>query len=61
MNDVLRTILRNMTPAQKLQAFYRLRDTAMNLKRAALRARWPEASRDEIERKTKDAFLHAQS
>lgn len=40
--------LRHMTPAQKLAVMHALIRQAYELKAAALRARWPELSEEEV-------------
>jgi hypothetical protein len=50
---------RRMTPAQKLALAAQLWFEARELKAAALRARHPEWTEDEVQRKVRDVFLHA--
>ena len=48
-----------MTPAQKLAVALRLIHETRALKAAALRARHPEWTEEQIQRKVRDAFLFA--
>ncbi len=50
---------RRMSPAEKLALAARLWFEARELKAAALRARHPEWTEDEVQRKVRDVFLHA--
>jgi hypothetical protein len=52
-------VLRRMTPAERLQAATRLYWTARQIKEAALRARHPEWSAEQLQRAVRDAFLYA--
>jgi hypothetical protein len=52
-------IIARMTPEQKLNAAWGLYVSAFELKRAALRKKYPERPEDEIRRLTKEAFLSA--
>jgi hypothetical protein len=52
-------VLRRMTPAERLQAATRLYWTARQIKEAALRARHPEWSAEQLQRAVRDAFLFA--
>jgi hypothetical protein len=54
-------ILRAMTPEQKLEAAMRLYWSARGLKAAALRARHPEWSEEELQRAVREIFLYARS
>ncbi len=56
-----RDVLRKMTPAQRLEAAFRLYWTARSVKEAALRARHPDWSDERVAREVKEAFLHARS
>lgn len=61
MDDETKRILRAMTPEQRLQAASRLYHSARELKAAALRARHPDWSEEEIQRAVREAFLYARS
>jgi hypothetical protein len=52
-------ILRAMTPEQKLRAVEALYWTARELKAAWLRSEHPGWSEEEVRRKVRDIFLHA--
>jgi hypothetical protein len=59
MDDEVNPIVRGMTPAQKLNAAWRLNVSARQLKAAALRARHPDWTEDQIRRAVREAFLYA--
>ena len=48
-----------MTPAQRLQAATRLYWTARRIKEAAIRARHPEWTDEQVKREVKEAFMYA--
>jgi hypothetical protein len=50
-----------LTPEQKLHQALRLYDAAKKLKAAALRKFHPNLSKEEIDKKVKEFFLHASS
>ena len=50
-------VLHRMSPAQKLRAAERLYWSARSLKVAAVRARHPEWSEEQIERSVRELFL----
>lgn len=52
-------VLRAMTPAQRLQAASRLYWTARHIKEAAIRARHPEWTDEQVKRELKEAFMYA--
>lgn len=56
-----RRILRNMTPAQKLDAMQRIYNTARDLKAAGLRLHHPDWTEDQIEAALREAFLYART
>lgn len=51
--------LRRLTPSQRLTVAQGLRATAWQLKAAGLRARHPDWSGDEVERRVREIFLYA--
>ncbi len=54
-------ILRAMTPEQKLRAAEELYRAALEIKAAALRARHPDWSEEDVQRKVRDIFLHGRT
>jgi len=52
-------VLQAMTPAQRLQAATRLYWTARRIKEAAIRARHPEWTDEQVKREVKEAFMYA--
>ena len=52
-------IYRTMSPARKWEEFKRLRATAWELKKAALREKFPQLSDEELDQKVKKIFLYA--
>jgi hypothetical protein len=61
MSDEALRILRSMTPAQKLKAAELLYDSARRLKAAAVRARHPEWTEDDVKRAVREAFLYGRT
>lgn len=57
--ETQRDVVRAMTPAQRLQAADRLYWTAREIKEAAIRARHPGWSDEQVKRAVKEAFLFA--
>jgi hypothetical protein len=51
--------LKRMTPAQKLAAIHRLRQTAWAMKAAWIRKAEPSLSEDEVQARVRNIFLHA--
>ena len=49
--------LRSMTPAEKLHAAERLRASAFSLKEAAVRARHPDWSKEQVHAFVRDLFM----
>ena len=60
-NSEYRKILRNMTPAQKLDAMQRIYNTARDLKAAGLRMQHPDWTEDQIQAALREAFLYART
>lgn len=56
-----RKVLRNMTPAQKLDAMQRIYNTARDLKAAGLRMQHPDWTEDQIQAALREAFLYART
>ncbi|MCC6696738.1 MAG: hypothetical protein IT365_14000 [Candidatus Hydrogenedentes bacterium] len=56
-----RKTLRDMTPAQKLDAMQRIYNTARDLKAAGLRMQHPDWTEDQIEAALREAFLYART
>jgi len=54
-------ILRNISPAQKLETARQLFQTAWELKRAGIKMFHPDWKADQIEKATRDFFLYARS
>jgi hypothetical protein len=54
-------IVARMTPSQKLAAFHQLRNTAWQLKSAALRHQHPEWSPERLEAEVRKQFLYART
>lgn len=54
-----RQVIKGMTPAQKLKAAERLYWSARELKAAGLRARHPEWTEADVQRKVREIFLYA--
>ena len=52
---------RAMTPAQRLEQSFRLREMAWSLQKAGFRAQFPTASDEELEMKVRRVFLSANS
>ncbi|MCB0325058.1 MAG: hypothetical protein KDD69_15850 [Bdellovibrionales bacterium] len=61
MKDISVAILRRMTAEQKLRASLQLYESARSLKFAALKAKRPELTDEEIHEAVKQAFLYAKS
>lgn len=61
MNDAARRVVQAMTPAQKLKAAERLFFSAQELKAAALRARHPDWTEEEIRLAVREIFLHSRN
>jgi len=61
MHPEQRRIFQEMTPERKLGIAVMLYHSARELKAAALRARHPDVSEKEIQRKLKEAFLYART
>jgi hypothetical protein len=53
--------MRPLTPAQKLAAALRLRQSAWDLAAAGIRAREPGLSESEVQQRVRELFLHARS
>jgi hypothetical protein len=52
---------RDRTPAEKLRLAERLYWSARAVKRAMLKKRHPQATDEELDRRVRDAFLHART
>jgi len=52
-------IFQALSPAQKLQAAWRLFESARQLRTAALRAEHPDWGEDQVRAAVRDAFLYA--
>ena len=61
MHPVQRRIFQKMSPERKLEIALMLYHSARELKAAALRARHPDLSEEEIQAKAKEAFLYART
>ncbi|HTO86138.1 MAG TPA: hypothetical protein VMR54_01240 [Thermoanaerobaculia bacterium] len=61
MSAEARRIIRAMSPARKLEAAERLYRSARQLKAAALRARHPDWTEEEIRRAVREVFLHSRT
>jgi hypothetical protein len=61
MDDEQIRILRAMTPAQKIRAAERLIESARELKAAAIRARHPDWSDEQVREAVAKAFLNART
>jgi len=58
-NQLQQEIYLKMTPAQKWQQVFKLRETAWLLKRAGIKAQHPDWSLEKIEAEVKKIFLYA--
>jgi hypothetical protein len=61
MNAPVLEILRNMSPAQKLNAAERLYHSARQLKAAALRARHPDWTDEKLRRAVREVFANSRT
>ncbi len=52
-------IYRSMSPAQRLEQAFRLRELAWSLKKAGLRTQHPDWSEEEFENQVRQVFLRA--
>jgi len=61
MNVEQKTALRAMSPAKKLAIAVALRRSAWRLKAAGVRMQHPDWSKEDIEARVREIFLHARS
>ncbi len=59
MDDTYRTIMRDLTPTQKMRALQGLQKTARDALKAGIKMRQPEISDAALMRLVRDAILHA--
>jgi hypothetical protein len=61
MHPLQRRVFKEMSPGRRLEVAQMLYDSARELKTAAIRARHPEWTQEEIDAKVKEVFLYART
>ena len=61
MDPIQRDIIKKMTPGKKLRISLRLYESARALKKASLKAQYPDLDEDALEQKLKEIFLYART
>ena len=59
--DMQRAVIRRMSPAQRLQGFVMLYNSARRIKAAAVQSFHPDWSPEQVESVVREAFLHGRS